>query len=111
MAGEQETAGGPTGSGPEGLSFEGALEQLEQTVSQLEEGEMPLEAALELFESGVALSRQCATTLEAAERRIEILVADRSGAEPGVEPFEHTDADSELADADDDEYEYEDDDG
>ena len=60
-----------------GLSFEGALEQLEQTVGRLEEGEMPLEDALALFEQGVKLSRQCTTTLEAAEKRVEILVAGR----------------------------------
>ena len=67
------------------LSFEGALEQLETTVARLESGEMPLEEALELFEAGVKLSRQCNETLEAAERRIEILVADRvrSGDEEG----------------------------
>jgi len=59
------------------LSFESALERLEVSVARLEEGEMPLEEALELFESGVKLSRQCQSTLEEAERRIEILVADR----------------------------------
>jgi exodeoxyribonuclease VII small subunit len=59
------------------VSFESALEQLEGTVARLEQGEMPLEEALELFETGVKLSRQCSTTLEEAERRIEILVADR----------------------------------
>jgi exodeoxyribonuclease VII small subunit len=61
--------------------FERALEDLEATVSRLEEGEMPLEQALELFESGVKLSRQCAATLEQAERRIEILVADRANGD------------------------------
>lgn len=58
------------------LSFEGALEQLESTVSRLEAGELPLEEALALFEEGVSLSRRCAQTLDAAEQRIEILVAD-----------------------------------
>jgi len=73
----------------ESLSFEGALEQLESTVGRLEEGEMPLEEALELFETGVKLSRQCTTTLEAAEKRIEILVADREGGEDSEPaPFE-----------------------
>ena len=80
----------------EGLSFEGALERLETTVGRLEEGEMPLEEALELFEQGVALSRRCSTTLEAAEQRIEILIADRdalSDAEDAwtTEPFEGDD--------------------
>jgi exodeoxyribonuclease VII small subunit len=69
------TATGTSTSTP--VSFESALEQLEATVARLEEGEMPLEEALELFESGVKLSRQCTTTLEEAERRIEVLVADR----------------------------------
>jgi exodeoxyribonuclease VII small subunit len=65
-------------SGDGSLSFEGALDQLEQTVARLEAGEMPLEEALELFEAGVNLSRQCDATLEAAERRVEILIADRA---------------------------------
>jgi len=72
------------------LSFEGALERLERTVSRLEAGEMPLEEAMELFESGVRLSRQCHETLQAAERRIEILVADRGagGGDWKTEGFE-----------------------
>ncbi len=56
---------------------------------------MPLEQALEAFESGVKLSRRCAATLDAAERRIEILLAGRSGLR--VEPF--GDADSDAADS------------
>lgn len=75
-----------------GLSFEGALEQLEATVGRLEEGEMPLEEALVLFERGVTLSRQCTETLDAAEKRIEILVAERDDAWAS-EPFEASDHD------------------
>ncbi len=75
-------------------SFETALEQLESTVVRLEEGEMPLEEALELFESGVKLSRQCSTTLGEAERRIEILVADRgTGEDAEAVPFEPEEGD------------------
>ena len=74
-------------------SFESALEQLEGTVARLEEGEMPLEEALELFESGVKLSRQCSTTLEEAERRIEILVSDREGGEETAAVAFESDAD------------------
>lgn len=89
--------------GPDGLSFEAALTQLETTVGRLEEGEMPLEEALELFETGVKLSRQCTATLEAAEKRIEILVADRAEANGlGIEAFESEEDfdDDELADDD-----------
>ncbi len=78
---------GATAPGETGLSFEGALEQLEETVGRLEEGEMPLEEALALFEQGVQLSRQCTATLEAAEKRVEILVAGR-GDDWLVAPFE-----------------------
>lgn len=73
------------------LSFEGALGELEETVERLEAGDMPLEEALVLFERGVRLSRQCTTTLEAAERRIELLVADRD--DDVMEPFEIDDLD------------------
>ena len=69
-----------------GTSFEGALEQLEGTVDRLEAGDLPLESALELFESGVKLARQCAETLDAAERRIEILTERRE--EGAIEPFD-----------------------
>ena len=79
---------GATGSeAADSLSFEGALERLERTVSRLEAGEMPLEEAMELFESGVRLSRQCHETLQAAERRIEILVADRGAGGVGGEDW------------------------
>ena len=88
--------GGADSAEAEGLSFEGALEKLETTVGQLEEGELPLEQALDLFEQGVALSRRCSTTLEAAERRIEVLVADRDDPESlRLEPFEDDDLDEE----------------
>ena len=82
------------------LSFEGALERLERTVSRLEAGEMPLEEAMELFESGVRFSRQCHETLQAAERRIEILVADRGAGGAGGEDWktEGFESDSNLED-------------
>ena len=77
-------------SQPASLSFEDALASLEGVVARLESGDMPLEQALEAFEAGVALSRRCAATLDAAERRIEILMAERAaGGESGrVETFE-----------------------
>jgi len=70
-------------------SFESALERLEAIVDRLESGEMPLEQALAAFEEGVSLSRRCAGELEAAERRIEILVGGESGAL--TQPFEPED--------------------
>ena len=47
-------------------------------MDRLEEGDLPLEAALAAFEAGVALTRRCAARLEAAERRIEVLVQENA---------------------------------
>jgi len=55
--------------------FETALAELERIVKQLEEGDLPLEQSLELYERGVRLSRFCHGRLEDAERRIEVLSA------------------------------------
>ena len=53
--------------------FEAAIAELESIVKKLEEGDLPLEKSLELYERGVHLSRFCHARLEDAERRIEIL--------------------------------------
>ena len=55
----------------------------------LEEGELPLEKSLELFERGVKLSKFCHSTLEEAERRIEIL-DDRGELQEAPETLELT---------------------
>jgi exodeoxyribonuclease VII small subunit len=53
--------------------FEAAIAELETIVRKLEEGDLALEASLQLYERGVQLSRFCHAQLEQAERRIEIL--------------------------------------
>ena len=53
--------------------FEAAIAELETIVKKLEEGDLPLEKSLELYERGVQLSRFCHARLEDAEKRIEIL--------------------------------------
>jgi exodeoxyribonuclease VII small subunit len=53
--------------------FEAAIAELEAIVKKLEEGDLPLEKSLELYERGVHLSRFCHARIEDAERRIEIL--------------------------------------
>ncbi|MFY0404548.1 exodeoxyribonuclease VII small subunit [Pantoea dispersa] len=62
------------------LSFENALQQLEQIVSRLESGELPLEEALNEFERGVQLARSGQQTLQAAEQRVQILLSDDKDA-------------------------------
>jgi exodeoxyribonuclease VII small subunit len=53
--------------------FEAAIAELEGIVKKLEEGDLPLETSLALYERGVQLSRFCHARLEQAERRIEVL--------------------------------------
>jgi exodeoxyribonuclease VII small subunit len=67
--------------------FETALKELEGIVAQLEDGDLPLERALELFERGVTLSRECQKRLEEAERKVEILLKNARG-EYEPHPFE-----------------------
>jgi exodeoxyribonuclease VII small subunit len=68
-------------------NFESSLEALEKIVRELEQGELPLEKSLELFEQGVRLSRECQERLNQAERRIEILLRDSDGR-PAPRAFE-----------------------
>ena len=63
----------------QGQTFEASLTALEQIVRELERGDLPLEKSLELFEQGVRLSRECQERLQAAERRIEMLLRDGEG--------------------------------
>ena len=79
-------------------SFEASLEALERIVQELEQGDLPLEKSLELFEQGIGLSRQCQDRLNQAERRIEILFRDNQGRTV-VSPFEGTKAGREEDDA------------
>ena len=56
--------------------FEDALKRLEGVVERLEEGEIPLEEALRLFEEGVKLSRLCHQRLDEAEKRVDQAYTD-----------------------------------
>lgn len=71
-------------------TFEVSLKELEKIVGQLEDGDLPLEESLRLFENGVRLSRECQERLNQAERRIEVLLADEKGS-PMLETIEKED--------------------
>jgi exodeoxyribonuclease VII small subunit len=60
--------------------FETAMARLEEIVTTLEDGELPLEQSLKLFEEGVKLSRICTARLEEAERKVEVLLKDKAGS-------------------------------
>ncbi|MHB1420911.1 MAG: exodeoxyribonuclease VII small subunit [Bacillota bacterium] len=63
----------------ESMTFETALERLEQVVRALEGGDLPLEEALERFQKGVELVRVCREKLESAEKLIAVLVQGNTG--------------------------------
>ena len=79
--------------------FEAALERLEGIVKHLEEGDLPLEESLHLFEEGVALTRQCAARLDEAQRRIEILTRG-AGGRTELQPFDDRGGDDDRSDDD-----------
>lgn len=56
------------------MKFEEALKKLEDTVAQLEAGDLPLDKALEMFETGIKMSRICSQQLEEAEQKVELLL-------------------------------------
>lgn len=67
----------------EKLSFEEAMEQLERITSRLEEGDVPLEEALEEYKRGMELSALCHSKLKKAETELAKLVTNE-----GDQPFE-----------------------
>ncbi|MGZ8465792.1 MAG: exodeoxyribonuclease VII small subunit [Candidatus Binatia bacterium] len=60
-------------------NFEGALEELEQVVEQLESGDLVLDDSLAAFEKGVGLVKFCNQKLNEVEKRVELLVKDKEG--------------------------------
>lgn len=67
------------------IDFEEAMKQLEEIVSQLEHGDVPLEKAIDLFQTGMKLSQLCGQKLAQVERKIEMIVEE--GGEIQKKPF------------------------
>ncbi|MBI2067000.1 MAG: exodeoxyribonuclease VII small subunit [Deltaproteobacteria bacterium] len=63
---------------PKSEKFENSLERLEKIAERLESGELSLEDSLKVFEEGMKLSEQCENQLNAAQKKIEILMKDKS---------------------------------
>jgi exodeoxyribonuclease VII small subunit len=67
------------GGDPE-LGFDGVLERLRGVVDRLEQGNLSLEESLKTFENGVLLARHGHALLDAAEKRVEILLRGPDGS-------------------------------
>ena len=70
------------------MSFEDALRSLEQVVAKLESGDVPLDGSIALYERGEKLRLHCQARLDAAQARIEKIVAGPDGKPTGTAPFD-----------------------
>ncbi len=70
------------------LTFEKAIEELESIVKRLEEGKVPLEELVAIYERGEALKRRCEELLRQAEARVEKITLDAAGKPTGTGPLD-----------------------
>ncbi len=75
--------------------FEASLKDLEQSVKELEAGDLPLEEAIKRFENGMALSKACSQMLDETEQKVSQLIKD------GEDTFREQDFDNRAAKAED----------
>jgi exodeoxyribonuclease VII small subunit len=81
--------------------FEVALKRLTEIVQTLEKGDLGLEDSLRLFEEGVKLARASQERLDAAEKRVEELLAvdDAGRAQTAAFPTDLAEGEAEAVDA------------
>lgn len=72
----------------ETLSFEAAMAELETIVRQLEAGDAPLDASVDLYSRGETLKKHCEARLAAAQVRIEKITTCAGGKATGTQPFD-----------------------
>jgi len=70
------------------LPFERAIEELETIVKRLEEGKVPLEESVAIYERGEILKKRCEELLRQAEARVEKITVDATGKPTGTEPLD-----------------------
>lgn len=70
------------------LNFERAIEELETIVKRLEDGKVPLEESVTIYERGEALKRRCEELLRHAEARVDKITTNASGQPTGTEPLD-----------------------
>lgn len=75
-------------------TFEQSMKQLERIVQELEDGELPLEKAIQKFEEGIKLTQFCSAKLDQTEKKVSVLLKNADGKvvtkpfRPGDEPID-----------------------
>jgi exodeoxyribonuclease VII small subunit len=70
------------------MPFERAIEELESIVKRLEEGKVPLEESVAIYERGEVLKARCEELLRQAEARVEKITLGADGKPTGTEPLD-----------------------
>lgn len=70
------------------MSFEEAMAELERVVRDLEQGNVPLDQSIALYERGAALKARCETKLKEAEEKVAAITTDSGGAPTGTKPVD-----------------------
>lgn len=70
------------------MTFEQAMKELEAVVSQLERGDVALDASISLYERGAALKKRCEDELKRAEEKVAAITLDANGQPTGTSPVE-----------------------
>ncbi|SFP23554.1 exodeoxyribonuclease VII small subunit [Salibacterium halotolerans] len=66
----------------EEVSFEQAMDKLEKIVEKLEEGEVPLEKAIAMYQEGMSLSSTCHEKLRQVENQMDRIVEEDGEIKP-----------------------------
>ncbi|WGH77387.1 exodeoxyribonuclease VII small subunit [Jannaschia ovalis] len=72
------------------MSFEQAIAALEEVVTRLDSGEVPLDESIALYERGAKLKARCEAKLKEAEAKVEQITLDADGAPTGTRPADQT---------------------
>ena len=70
------------------MNFEIAMSELEQVVTQLERGDVALDASISLYERGAALKAHCEAKLKSAEEKVASITLNGDGQPNGVTPLD-----------------------
>jgi len=70
------------------MSFEEAMKALEDVVTRLERGDVPLDESIALYEQGAKLKKRCETKLKEAEEKVAAITLDADGTPKGTTPVE-----------------------